>query len=425
MVALLVCLFLASTSYATQVTFLFQPEAAAQTVSVAGTFNDWDMNASPLSGPDDAGLWKAVIDLPAGRYQYKFVIDGTDWITDESAAEFQDDGFGGKNSVVNVGDEAVVVGIAGGAAAAAPAAEPKTHEVTFRHRPEGAVQEICVAGSFNNWTAGKNVMTDLDEDGEYETTLQLAPGEYQYKFVINGDQWIQDTEHEESSADDGFGGKNSVITVGGGAGQAVAATGAATEATGEGVLFTYEGEAQTVNLAGEFNNWSTTADPMTQAADGVWQITKPLPAGDHAYKFVINGTDWKEDPKAAQFVDDGFGGKNSVVTVGGATASATAAVAVAGKGPDAPPRFTEEGVLFTFPGPAKSVTLAGDFNGWSTTGDPMTRNEEGSWIIVKPLEPGTYGYKFFVDGKRWVQDIDNPEMKDDGFGGKNSVITVP
>jgi 1,4-alpha-glucan branching enzyme len=424
-VSVLACLLIISTSHATEVTFLYQPATpGAQSVSVAGSFNSWDTSANPLSGPSDVGLWKAVIDLPAGRYAYKFVVSGDQWITDETAAEFEDDGFGGQNSIVQVSGEAIVVGVAGAATAAAPAAKAKTYEVTFRHRPEGAVQEISVAGEFNDWAPGKNAMADLNEDGEYEATLQLPAGDYMYKFVINGDQWVQDTEHEDGAMDDGFGGANSIIVVGGGA-EAAVATAAPAAVGGDGVLFVYAGPAQSVNLAGDFNNWSTTADPMTQADDGTWQLTKPLPAGSHAYKFVINGTDWKEDPNAAEFIDDGFGGKNSVVTVGGATASATAAVAVTLKGADAPPKITPEGVLFTFPGPAQSAALAGDFNNWSTTANPMTQSPDGSWTILMPLKGGTYAYKFFIDGKRWETDAPNQESKDDGFGGKNSIVTVP
>ena len=49
------------------------PEAGA--VSVAGTFNDWDPTASPLTRRAD-GTWATTLDLPPGQYEYKFVVDG-------------------------------------------------------------------------------------------------------------------------------------------------------------------------------------------------------------------------------------------------------------------------------------------------------------------------------------------------------------
>ncbi len=48
---------------------------AAGAVTVAGTFNNWDPAATPL-GRDAAGTWTATLDLPPGRHEYKFVVDG-------------------------------------------------------------------------------------------------------------------------------------------------------------------------------------------------------------------------------------------------------------------------------------------------------------------------------------------------------------
>jgi hypothetical protein len=41
-----------------------------------------------------------------------------------------------------------------------------------------------------------------------------------------------------------------------------------------------------------------------------------------------------------------------------------------------------------------------------------------------PLSPGKYQYKFVIDGQ-WEQDTSNPDTAPDGFGGLNSVITIP
>ena len=93
-------------------------------------------------------------------------------------------------------------------------------------------------------------------------------------------------------------------------------------------MFVWTGEGSTVNLAGEFNAWSTSADPMAKQPDGTFSLTKKLAAGRYGYKFVVDGN-WKADPSVTDGVDDGFGGKNSVVTVGGAAAPATAVAAAA------------------------------------------------------------------------------------------------
>jgi hypothetical protein len=54
-------------------------------------------------------------------------------------------------------------------------------------------------------------------------------------------------------------------------------------------------DAQSVGLAGEFNNWKAQA--MTKGNDGVWTITASLSPGTYGYKFFVNGTDWTFDPK--------------------------------------------------------------------------------------------------------------------------------
>ena len=198
----------------------------------------------------------------------------------------------------------------------------------------------------------------------------------------------------------------------------------------DGVTFRYSGEGSSVNLAGEFNSWSTSADPLTKGADGVWTITKKLAPGRYAYKFVLDGTNWKEDPTAKETTDDGFGGKNAIIVVSGTASSAStsttsatsATIAVTGK-PKAPV-IGADGVRFTYAGAASSVALCGDFNGWATQTDPMKQQSDGTWTIVRKLSPGSHAYKFLIDGKVWRLDEANPSTQDDDFGGKNSVITV-
>lgn len=73
--------------------------------------------------------------------------------------------------------------------------------------------------------------------------------------------------------------------------------------------------AQHVALAGTFNRWDPSATPLTRVgAEGTWMVTVPLTAGQHQYAFVVDGQRWVPDP-AAPKVDDGFGRKNSVVSV--------------------------------------------------------------------------------------------------------------
>jgi AMP-activated protein kinase-like protein len=71
----------------------------AHEVTVAGTFNQWDSQATPLVRT--GSLWTATITLPPGQHQYAFVVDGVRWVPDP-AAPAVDDGFGRRNSVLTL-----------------------------------------------------------------------------------------------------------------------------------------------------------------------------------------------------------------------------------------------------------------------------------------------------------------------------------
>jgi 1,4-alpha-glucan branching enzyme len=76
-------------------------------------------------------------------------------------------------------------------------------------------------------------------------------------------------------------------------------------------------KAQRVIIAGDFNGWSSSADPLfDREGTGFWTIVLPLPPGRYEYKYVIDGKKWIPDPRNPERVKDGFGGYNSVVTVG-------------------------------------------------------------------------------------------------------------
>ena len=69
---------------------------------------------------------------------------------------------------------------------------PKTQRVTFSVRAEVG-SKVFLAGSFTDWNPTAKEMTDKKGDGVYTVTLSLAPGTYQYKFVIDG-TWCADPE---------------------------------------------------------------------------------------------------------------------------------------------------------------------------------------------------------------------------------------
>ena len=72
-------------------------------------------------------------------------------------------------------------------------------------------KKVCLAGQFNDWNPTAKKLTYKTKDDVYSTILKLAPGTYEYKFVVDG-VWCADPENADSVRND-QGTFNSVIVV--------------------------------------------------------------------------------------------------------------------------------------------------------------------------------------------------------------------
>jgi len=73
----------------------------------------------------------------------------------------------------------------------------------------------------------------------------------------------------------------------------------------------------------------------------------------------------------------------------------------------------------------RSVSLAGDFNGWDESKNELLESEPGMWSCwIRKPDSGTYRYKFVIDGRVWTEDPANTDKEPDGFGGWNSKVNV-
>ncbi len=64
------------------VTFTFSPPGGAESVTLAGSFNNWSREAQPMTFDPAKNAWTVTIELMEGEYQYKFVVDGSKWFQD-------------------------------------------------------------------------------------------------------------------------------------------------------------------------------------------------------------------------------------------------------------------------------------------------------------------------------------------------------
>jgi 1,4-alpha-glucan branching enzyme len=72
-------------------------------------------------------------------------------------------------------------------------------------------------------------------------------------------------------------------------------------------------EAKKVSLAGEFNNWDTSATPLKKVK-GVWKTTLELEQGqEYQFRYFLDDSEWRNDEAADKYMPNNVDGDNSVV----------------------------------------------------------------------------------------------------------------
>ncbi|UCF66795.1 MAG: isoamylase early set domain-containing protein [Acidobacteriota bacterium] len=85
--------------------------------------------------------------------------------------------------------------------------------VTFSMRGFDSADSVCVAGEFNGWDPDSHPLRKR-KDGLWATTLRLPRnGRLEFKYVVDGQLWVNDDE-ADASVPDPFGGRNSVLDLG-------------------------------------------------------------------------------------------------------------------------------------------------------------------------------------------------------------------
>lgn len=229
-------------------TFLLPGYPYASTVFLSGNFNDWSTGGTAMTKTDSG--WVAQLPLEAGKYYYKFIIDGT-WIHDPHNALRESDGHDGFNSVYYVNNTVI-----------------KLKGFTDK-------KQVIFTGSFNNWNE-RELHMQKTADG-WQLPMFLKEGTHTYKFIADG-EWMLDPANPVARPD-GMGNVNSVMSV------------------GDTTFFVLNGftDAKVVLLSGSFNNWNTDELIMERTATG-WQLPYVLGAGVYTYKYIVDGK-WITDPE--------------------------------------------------------------------------------------------------------------------------------
>ena len=70
-----------------------------------------------------------------------------------------------------------------------------------------------------------------------------------------------------------------------------------------------------VNLVGDFNDWDTTATPMTRSrAEANWTLSIELEAGRrYRFRYLVDGEEWLNDWHPDDYIGNLYGSDDSVV----------------------------------------------------------------------------------------------------------------
>jgi 1,4-alpha-glucan branching enzyme len=89
------------------ITFELDPGVAANTVAVAGDFNDWAIDVDLMERRTDGSFHLTKVLAIGKAYRFRYVLDGDRWVNAWDADDYAPNHFGGEDSVVrtdNVGE---------------------------------------------------------------------------------------------------------------------------------------------------------------------------------------------------------------------------------------------------------------------------------------------------------------------------------
>lgn len=84
----------------TKVTFYTPTSLDAEEVYLVGDFNEWSETATPMEALKD-GRFKVVLELqPNKEYQFRYLVNGSEWHNDWEADKYVPNPYSGDNSVI-------------------------------------------------------------------------------------------------------------------------------------------------------------------------------------------------------------------------------------------------------------------------------------------------------------------------------------
>lgn len=92
----------------------------------------------------------------------------------------------------------------------------KKSRISFKISAEKAkgFNTASLVGDFNNWDATQDVMKKLKKDGSFTIQKTLENGkEYQFKYILDGKEWINEPEADKVAPTEFADSQNSVLVI--------------------------------------------------------------------------------------------------------------------------------------------------------------------------------------------------------------------
>jgi beta-glucanase (GH16 family) len=473
-------------------------ETVNDAVYVTGPFCNWCGDGFPLTDANNDGIWTGTYAFAPGVVEFKYMVDGfssqEDLVDDMVAGgtcapvtdyfSYANRQFTVINSPVSLNqtygdcDECQVENITGCTDPDAANYNSQavsddgscTYNVTFEVDMSCSATTIndavYVTGPFCSWCGDGFPLADADSDGVWTGTYPFAPGDIEYKYMVDGFTYQEDLVDDMVA-----GGTCAPITdYSSYANRQVSVVDApVTRAETYGscdscapgvydVTFSVDMNCSgvpvndAVYVTGPFCSWCADGFPLADAdSDGVWTGTYPFTSGNIEYKYMVDGFTYQED-----LVDDMVAGgscapltdyfsyaNRQVSVVSGAVSlndtygdCSSCAVAVPGcTDPDAAnydaTATSDDGsciydITFEVDMACSGVTVndavfvTGPFCSWCDAGYPLVDdNFDGIWTGTYAFAPGALEYKYMTDGFANQEDL----IDDMAGGGTCAPIT--
>ncbi len=158
--------------------------------------------------------------------------------------------------------------------------------------------------------------------------------------------------------------------------------------------------------------------------DEVWtQASDEAEAADDRAAEEVQRTD--EARRTEEALREDEAGVGESWAAGNARVAEAQAAGVTGEAAGAEAERTVD-VVFSLPAETQAdrVALCGEFNDWSVESISLARGDDRAWRVTVPLVPGTYRYKFLLDGDTWENGTDADRYEENAYGTQDSVIVV-